>query len=99
MSGFAVFMTCSGLVQDAAVVALSQSDLHVQARALCTATERNSAWVGRARDKVDFAPKDAQQVASFLAVERDMHQVICHLLAHPELSLLHLGCHWAVERH
>ena len=50
-------------------------ELHLQARALCTAAERNSAWVGRARDKIDFAPKDAQQVALFLATERDAHQV------------------------
>ena len=49
--------------------------LWMQARALCAAAERNSAWVGKARDKCDFAPKDAQQLAAFLAAEREARQV------------------------
>ena len=37
--------------------------------------ERNVAFVGRARDTVEFSPKDASQVAAFLAKERDAKQV------------------------
>ena len=48
----------------------------MQARALCTAAERNSLWVGRARDKVDFAPKDVQQISLFLNKEREARQVM-----------------------
>eukprot|EP00887_Chlorella_sp_A99_P000978 scaffold5.g978.t1 len=41
------------------------------ARQLCDGIERNVAFVGRARDQVDFSPKDAAQVAAFLARERE----------------------------
>lgn len=45
------------------------------ARALADAVQRNAAWVGRARDAVDFSPKDAAQVASFLRAEAEAKQV------------------------
>ena len=37
--------------------------------------ERNSAWVGSVRDKVDFSPKDTAQVAAFLSTQREARQV------------------------
>lgn len=39
------------------------------ARQLADAIERNVAFVGRARDQVDFSPKDLGQVAAFLSAE------------------------------
>lgn len=45
------------------------------AKALVEAVERNSAWVGRARDAVDFSPKDLAQVAAFLGPEAAARQV------------------------
>ena len=35
------------------------------------AAERNSDWISRKRDNVDFAPKDAERVRSFLSTERE----------------------------
>ena len=40
------------------------------ARAVIDAAERTSDWIIRKRDNVDFAPKDLDKVANFLAVER-----------------------------
>lgn len=45
------------------------------AKALVEAVERNAAFVGRARDQVDFSPKDLAQVANFLAKEAAGKQV------------------------
>lgn len=39
------------------------------------AIERNAAFVGKARDRVEFSPKDLTQVAGFLAKEREAKQV------------------------
>ncbi len=39
------------------------------AKSLVEAIERNAAWVGRARDAVEFSPKDVSAVAGFLAEE------------------------------
>ena len=41
------------------------------ARSVVDAAERNSDWIGRKRDNVDFAPKDAERVRSFLSTERE----------------------------
>lgn len=62
--------------------------MFLQAKALANAAERNAAWVGRARDNVDFSPKDAPQVAAFLSAERDARQVHRHSasLAPPRVS-------------
>ncbi|GAB4817038.1 hypothetical protein N2152v2_004084 [Parachlorella kessleri] len=43
-------------------------------RQLVDVIERNVAFVGRARDSVEFSPKDASQVAAFLAKEREAKQ-------------------------
>ena len=40
------------------------------ARAVIDAAERTSDWIIRKRDNVDFAPKDLDKVANFLAAER-----------------------------
>jgi len=45
------------------------------ARQLVEAAERNVAFVGRARDSVEFSPKDLTQVAGFLAKESAAKQV------------------------
>ncbi|KAJ9520966.1 hypothetical protein QJQ45_022715 [Haematococcus lacustris] len=39
------------------------------ARGLLAVLDRNVAWVGAARDQVDFAPRDLSKVATFLASE------------------------------
>jgi nucleolar complex protein 2 len=41
------------------------------ARSVVDAAERNSDWISRKRDNVDFAPKDAERVRSFLSTERE----------------------------
>ena len=41
------------------------------ARAVVDAAERNADWISRKRDNVDFAPKDADRVRTFLASERE----------------------------
>jgi len=41
------------------------------ARSVVDASERNSDWISRKRDNVDFAPKDAERVRLFLSTERE----------------------------
>ena len=40
------------------------------ARAVVDAAERNADWIARKRDNVDFAPKDAERVKSFLSQDK-----------------------------
>jgi hypothetical protein len=51
------------------------------ARAVVDAAERNADWINRKRDGVDFAPKDAEQVRSFLSAERDAKKAPMEKLA------------------
>ncbi len=44
-------------------------------KALLAAIERNSAWVGRQRDAVEFSPKDLSSCEAFLSKERAARQV------------------------
>ena len=46
-----------------------------QAKAFIQAIERNSAFVGRARDAATFSPKDTAAVDEFLAAEYAARQV------------------------
>lgn len=41
------------------------------ARAVVDAAERNADWISRKRDNVDFAPKDAERIGSFLRAEKE----------------------------
>ena len=41
------------------------------ARAVVDAVERNSDWISRKRDNVDFAPKDTERVRSFLNADKE----------------------------
>jgi hypothetical protein len=50
-------------------------DPHLQAKALVAAIDRNSAFVGRARDAVSFSPKDLASAHAFLAKEREARKV------------------------
>lgn len=45
-----------------------------QVKALLAAIERNSVWVGRRRDTVDFSPKDLSSCQAFLSKERAARQ-------------------------
>lgn len=45
-------------------------------KALLAAIERNSAWVGRQRDAVEFSPKDLASCEAFLSKERAARQVL-----------------------
>lgn len=47
----------------------------LQAKALVAAIDRNSAFVGRARDAVTFSPKDLASADAFLAKEREARKV------------------------
>ncbi len=49
--------------------------LRRQVKALLAAIERNSAWVGRQRDAMDFSPKDLASCEAFLSQERAARQV------------------------
>ena len=44
-------------------------------KALVAAIDRNSAFVGRARDAVSFSPKDLASAHAFLAKERAARKV------------------------
>jgi hypothetical protein len=48
-------------------------------KALVAAIDRNSAFVGRARDAVSFSPKDLASAHAFLAKERAARKVCCGL--------------------
>ena len=76
-----MLLQCRG--QGAGRVQTSMTRKHpccrLQVKALVAAIDRNSAFVGRARDAVSFSPKDLASAHAFLAKERAARKVRCRL--------------------